>query len=114
MTSCPNCCAPILYDQIFEQEPAPAATSRSIPDPEPDDFEEPKNYYTRNYHKNGYCFPCYRCGATIHYGTKDILRSPGANKVVKAAGFKGHTGEVKCICCGAYLPHYENNHEYTW
>ena len=55
-----------------------------------------------------YCM-CYNCNSTLRYTAKDIYRRPGANKAVKAKGFQGHTGEVRCPRCGVYLPHYEAN-----
>lgn len=60
-------------------------------------------------HVPGYYFICYNCGTNVRYVAADILRSPSANRVVKERGYRGHTGEVRCPRCGAFLPHYENN-----
>ena len=58
---------------------------------------------------SGYYVDCYNCNTKVRYTKTDIYRSPSANRIVKARGFRGHTGEVKCPRCGSFLPHFESN-----
>ena len=80
------------------------------------------NYQGQNYNNSFgqrqqnpfYSFTCYRCGTKVRYTKANIIRSPGANRAVSAAGFRGHTGEVRCVKCGTLLPHFETNLDNSW
>ncbi len=95
VTSCPHCSAPIKYQQAYGARP-------SVRSKTPDAFSPSFRGY-------GFSFPCYKCGAMMHYTFVDIIRNPVSCQAVMSAGFSGHLGEVMCANCGTYLPHYESN-----
>lgn len=99
VVSCPHCGAGI-------QGIKPRMVRRQQP-PLP---QQPQQaYYTAPPQVSGYYTQCYNCGVQVRYVVSNIIRSPGANRAVRAKGFTGHTGEVKCPRCGVFLPHYESN-----
>ncbi len=92
--TCPHCGAPIsrhktFYDRVEKK------TERIVKQ------EIPR--------LSGYYFTCPKCYKEVRYVASDIYRSPSANKKVKAQGYTGHTGEVRCPKCSNFLPHYESN-----
>lgn len=95
VTSCPHCSAPIKYQQAYGAQPP-------VQNRTPDAFSPSFRGY-------GFSFPCYKCGAMMHYTYMDIIRGPVSCQAVMSAGFSGHLGEVMCANCGTYLPHYESN-----
>ena len=101
VTFCCNCGAPLRINQLTQRNP----------------YSQGSNYnrlYDQRQHAVLYSFKCYRCGTIVRYTEADIHRSPRANRAVAAAGFRGHTGEVRCIKCGTLLPHYESNLDNGW
>ena len=101
VTRCSNCGAPLRINQKSQQNPRNTGT-----------------YYNGTCDQRQqplfYSFPCYRCGAKVRYTKADIIRSPRGNKAVAAAGFRGYTGEVRCVRCGTLLPHFESNLDNGW
>ena len=101
VTTCCNCGAPLRVKQQAQQAPNNSGS----------------NYYAPGYQRQQslwYSFPCYRCAATVRYTSTDVFRSPISNQAVIDAGFHGHTGEIRCGRCGAYLPHFETYLENGW
>ncbi len=101
ITACCNCGAPLRINQKTQQNPYSSGPNRNS---SCDQRQQPQFY----------SFPCYRCGTKVRYTKADIIRSPRGNKAVAAAGFRGYTGEVRCVKCGTLLPHFESNLDNGW
>lgn len=99
---CPHCGAPIARNTKFVAHSAQPAQNVQL-------AQNVQPQKVTPIYRSGYYVDCDNCNTNIRYVQSDILRSPSANKAVKARGFRGHTGEVKCPRCGTFLPHYESN-----